>query len=619
MTMLTAIPRPARARRPVLPPAIARWQLASVLTLGLALLVGHILAAPGAPVLEPDSASYLETASFRPGGYPLLLHVIGAQGALTMQPVLAALALTYLGFEVLCATRSVLAAGVAMLAIALNPFLLAYHYRIMPDSLYVSLLMIFLALIVRFVPKRSIAAIASASAVAGAMIAVRSAGWFALPLLPLAVLMMRSKVHSSRALLAAAVAPLLLIAGLDSGVRTLLSHGDSTSLLSYSLYGKAGLIEAPPSPEPSQPAVALERAFAPVRELIAASPGGAIARYLTINYESCIANACSALLGVDPSSPQAIAAARARVLANPLGFLHVAWRNYRALWSPFGPARPGAAEAANDFLDAHRPLPFEEQALVLTQSIRPAPSSTAIDAAMALIALVTGILALAGLAAATRRFELPATLAMGAIAALAVHGAFSLTALTGVGVPRFTLLMWPAMTLALVTWGTALAAWLGLERLLPQRLPWNILRRAPVKAAPAPVELAEPRVAQEPDTLSEEPLVPLTHPSQLRPPKKPPPTPTAREAVPKEVLAQITAVPMKGPEPKDTEPKDKPRKGAAEAQTSTNGTGAPHAKTNETADPKTASDAQEPPMDGETTTAAETAAVEVENDKLPAE
>jgi hypothetical protein len=76
---------------------------------------------------------------------------------------------------------------------------------------------------------------------------------------------------------------------------------------------------------------------------------------------------------------------------------------------------------------------------------------------------------------------------------------------------------------------------------------------------------------------------------------------------------------MKGPEPKDTEPKDKPRKGAAEAQTSTNGTGAPHAKTNETADPKTASDAQEPPMDGETTTAAETAAVEVEKQKLPAE
>src|SRR5262245_25565234 len=207
MTMLTAIPRPARARRLVRPPAIARWQFASVLTLGLALVVGHILASPGAPVLEPDSASYLEAASFRPGGYPLLLHFIGAEGAFALQPILAALALTYLGIEVLCATRSTIAAAATMLAVALNPLLLAIHFRISPDSLYVSLLMILLGLCVHFVRKGSMASIVGASVIAGLMIALRSAGWFTLPLLALVILMVPSRIYPARKLLVAGLAP----------------------------------------------------------------------------------------------------------------------------------------------------------------------------------------------------------------------------------------------------------------------------------------------------------------------------------------------------------------------------------------------------------------------------
>jgi hypothetical protein len=527
-----------------------------VLTLGLALIVSHMLAGPGAPVLEPESASYLEGLSFRPGGYPLLLHLIGAEGAYAVQPILAALAITWLGVEVLFATRSALAAGATMLAIALNPFTLAYHFRILPDSLYVSLLMVQLGLIVRFVRKGTLPPILAASVVAGMMIALRTSGWFMLPVLALAALTVRSRIHYSRTLFAAAVLPLVLIAGADTGARALLHPGEPVTLLSHALYGKAGLIDAP-APEPQSPAASvlaassLERAFAPVRELIAQSPGGAIARYLTANYETCIAYACASLLGVDPASPEARAAARARILANPAGFLRIVWRDYRALWSPFGPARPDAEPAANAFLDAHRPLPFEEQAVVLTQTIKPVALSAAIEPALLLVGIITGILALGGLAAAARRLALPTTLAIATIAAFAVQSQFSLAALTGAGLPRTTLLMWPAMTLALVAWGAALVLWLKSDLKLPQLAKpaaesAPAVKPVPVVAPMTPIDVAEQRAAHlrrkaEQQLLME--LAPLTHPDQLKPPPAPAEA-APREPVPKEVLAQISAVPI---------------------------------------------------------------------------
>jgi hypothetical protein len=157
-----------------------------------------------------------------------------------------------------------------------------------------------------------------------------------------------------------------------------------------------------------------------------------------------------------------------------------------------------------------------------------------------------------------------------------------------------------------------------------------------VRPAAAPIDLAEKRAEQERQKVSDEPLVPLTHPSQLKAASKsaaakPPP---AREAIPKEVLAQITAAPMKGPEPKHTEPKhtepndieptEKGKDAAAQARSEppagANGTGAPQAtQARDRKAPQKVEAPRDDAAEAETTTAAETAAVEVEKEKLPAE
>jgi hypothetical protein len=508
MTMLTAIPRPATARPPIYAHGVARSQLAGVLTLGLAILVGQILAAPAVPILEPDSGGYLTFASFRPSGYPLLLWLVGAQGALAVQPTLAAFTLTYLGCELLALTRSALLAGVTMLAVALNPFLLVYHYKIMSDSLYVSLLMLLLGLLVHLVRKPSLGFFATASVVAGAIITVRSVGCFVVPLMVLVPLTLRSKVHSRALFVAAALIPMLIIAVTETGLRGAAHNGSMNSLFGTALYGKAGMIDAPPLAGPSRAAVALEKTLAPIRELIAASPSAAITRYLTVNYEACIQYSCSVVLGIDPASPAALQAARARIGANPFGYLRLAWRHYVALWSPYGASTPSDYEAANDFLDSNRPLPFEEQTPVFNKSLKPARLSLVAEPAMFIVALLTGVLALAGIATAILRQVLPPVLMVAVIAALAVQSAFVLTALEGVGVPRYTLAMWPAMMVALAGWGWSLLIWLGANLPLLQRAPQTARKKIVKRARSKPAHLSQQKPVRPPE---------LVDPAQLKP------------------------------------------------------------------------------------------------------
>jgi hypothetical protein len=502
---------------------VAGAQVACVLILGLAIVVGHYLAAPATPILEPDSGSYLAFASYRPAGYPLLLGLMGEQGALVVQPVLAALALTFLGWQLLALTRSALMGCATMLAIALNPFLLVYHYKIMSDSFYASLLMVLLGLVVHLVRKPSLGVLATASLVAGAMVAVRSAGLFVVPFMALAALMLHSRIHSRAAMLAAAIGPMLILAVSEPAIRNVSHRGEVVSVLGVTLYGKAGLIEAPATDDQSPLAVALERTYAPIRELIAASPTAPIARYLTVNYEVCIEYSCSNLLGIDTASPAALQAARKRIESNPLGYLRLSWRHYEALWLPYGPTMPGEFQAANDFLDAHRPLPFEEQAPVFTQSLKPARLALFAEPAMYFAALMTALLAVAGLAAAMLRRVLPPVLTVATMAALAVQGAAILNALGGVGIPRYTLAMWPAIIVALTCWSWSVLTWVGATQMFPDApRARGRARKAAKKASQKVASRAVPSPAELPD---------LVDPAQLKPkPAKPVRPPAAKPA-----------------------------------------------------------------------------------------
>ncbi len=449
--------------------AIAKWKLVAVSVLGAIVLAGTLMHAPASPIMEPDSPSYLAFASFRSAAYPLFLKLVGAEGALTVQPILAALALTYLGCELLALTRSILAASGTMLAIALNPFLVVYHYKIMSESLYVSLVMVLLGLLMRLSRQPSPALAAAASLIAGVMIAVRPAGWFLLPLLLLAALMLRGRAHSTLALAAAAVVPLLAVTAAESSFRSAWHHGNVVSLLNVALYGKAGMIEAPPSGEQSPAVAALEQSYAPIRRIVAMSPDAAIERFLVVNYETCIEYSCSSSLGISSASDASRRAALQRIAANPYGFLALAWRHYTGLWTGNSASHPGEVDAVNAFLGANRPMPFEAEVSAFSTRVEPLAPALIGQPALELIGLLTAILTVAALAAVSFRHDLPSVRIVALLCALAVQGAFVLNALTGVGIPRYMLAMWPAMMLMLTCSAWSLIALLqNTVRSVPQ-------------------------------------------------------------------------------------------------------------------------------------------------------
>ena len=93
---------------------------------------------PPGPVTAPDSAGYLAFAPIHVLGYPLFLKIVGARGAMIVQPLVYASVLAYFGHETLRLTSSVLLASGVVLSAVLIPELQTYHYSVLTESLFMS-------------------------------------------------------------------------------------------------------------------------------------------------------------------------------------------------------------------------------------------------------------------------------------------------------------------------------------------------------------------------------------------------------------------------------------------------------------------------------------------------
>jgi hypothetical protein len=134
-----------------------------------------------------------------------------------------------------------------------------------------------------------------------------------------------------------------------------------------------------------------------------------------------------------------------------LAFLALWGERLRSLWTLSQNSAAPAAMAYNRFLAEHQPLPFaavdsdlSRPAVVRPHALLLRGVILALGAATALLALLVVVAALSG----RRRGD--AALNGAGLAALAIHGSQLLTALVGVGIPRYTLSLWPAMVLAVV-------------------------------------------------------------------------------------------------------------------------------------------------------------------------
>lgn len=441
--------------------------MAIVFTLCAAYVAYCLGSNPAGPITTPDSLRYLNASPWYPIGYPLFLELVSARGAIIAQPILFGAALAYLGKEIVSLTRSTwLALAVVAGSMAL-PQIREFHASILSESLFLSLLILFLAMGVRFAYHPTWQLMVLIAMSAGLATTVRRTGFALLPVMLLMVLFQRRQLRGAQAplFLVAAATTFLVIVGIEQAAMPVVHSGPSSSLMGRHLFAKAALIDAPPAPPSSDPVRAgldrhLEHDYAPIRALLASAPPD-VRAMLSINYETCLQGGCAdRSRDLMPDSNEAEqtatlgAAALARIRRAPLAFARLTVMDYLSLWTFDRLHHPDHAPALNAFVASHRPMPFEKLAFSLEPEhafqFQGIERVRYLQWLMSAVAMWTLAIAAAATVAALARPQLPKLCAIAATAALATHGGLLLTAILATGFARFTQGLWPAIVMAAV-------------------------------------------------------------------------------------------------------------------------------------------------------------------------
>ncbi|MBY0496590.1 MAG: hypothetical protein K2Y23_20485 [Cyanobacteria bacterium] len=441
--------------------------MAIVFTLCAAYVAYCLGTNPAGPYTTPDSVHYLNTSPIVPLGYPFFLSIFGARGAIVAQPVLFGAALAYLGREIVKLTASTwLAVAVVAGSMAL-PQIREFHASILSESLFLSLLVVFLGFCVRFAYHPTWHLMVLIATAAGLDATVRRTAFALLPVMVLMVLFQRHKLRGSQPPLffVAALAPFLVIIGTEQAAAPLVHGGKSSSLMGRHLFAKAALIDAPAAPaSPDRVRAALDEHlqndYAPIRAFLASAPPE-VRAVLAMYYETCLQGGCvdrsrALMPRLDESQQTATlgAAALARIRRAPIAFAMLTAMNYQSLWTIDRLRHPARAAALNAFVSSHRPMPFEELAFSLEPGEPFVFSGSErvryVQWMMSIVAIWTLAIAFVGIYAALTMRQLPPIFAIAAVSALTAHSCLLLTALLASGFSRFTIGVWPAIVMAAI-------------------------------------------------------------------------------------------------------------------------------------------------------------------------
>jgi hypothetical protein len=452
--------------------------MAAVLALCAAYVAYCLGTNPAGPLTTPDSFHYLNATPIVPLGYPFFLKLTGARGAIVAQPIIFAAALAFLGLEIVARTRRTWLAAAVVAGSMLLPQIREFHASLLSESLFLSLLIVFLGCAVRFAYHPTWHLMVLVAIAAGLGATVRRTGFAFLPVMLVMVLMQRHRLRGSQAIrpgalvqgrpalfFVAALAPFFVIIGIEQATAPVMHGGTSSSLMGRHMFAKAALIDAPPAPASDDPVRAaldrhLQDDYAPIRALLASAPAD-LRGVLSIYYETCLQGGCvdrsRALMPAANEAEQTRtlgAAGNARIMRAPFGFARLLGMNYLSLWTVDRLRHPDRAPELNAFIASHRPMPFEQAAFSLEPGqpleFQPAPRVRYMQLAITLVAIWTAAVGTVALFGAVALRPLPPLFAVAGTAALAAHGGLLLTAALAAGFSRFTIGLWPAIVTASV-------------------------------------------------------------------------------------------------------------------------------------------------------------------------
>ncbi len=344
--------------------------MAAVFSLCAAYALYCLITNPAGPITTPDSIHYLNMTPIVPLGYPFFLTFTGARGAIIAQPIIFAAALAFMGREIVRTTRNTWLAVAAVAGCMIVPQIREYHASILSESLFLSLLVVFLGLSIRFAHYPTWRLMVLVAITVGASAVVRRTGFAFVPVMLVMVLLQRQRLPGSQAALffVAALVPFGAIVGGEQVIAPLVHAGAPSSLMGRHLFAKAALIEAPelpstfakasadkPSDDPIRRALddQLAYAFAPIRSMLASAPYN-VRGVLTIYYETCLQGGCAdearaLTLAPDEARQTELMGATglARIRRAPVNFLKLTWLHYGSLWTVNRLRHPDTVPALN--------------------------------------------------------------------------------------------------------------------------------------------------------------------------------------------------------------------------------------------------------------------------------
>jgi hypothetical protein len=436
------------------------------------------------PLLQADSSTYIAFAPHRTAGYPMFLEAVtallnGLGPVVYVQLWIFSLALAALGLALFRLTGCALLSVAVSLGVLLVPELRAFHFVILTESLFLSLTLLILAQLAALARGASLGRLAVLSGLTGVAVALRPVGYSFVPLIALGLVFQWQawRGRAPRALLAA-VLPLALAVGAEYFAYHLRHGPDRQSLAGSHLFAKAGLADAGADARGAAPGALgelsdrLEHDLGDLRRFLAESPGFAVRSHLMVNYESFLqtgfavdARRRASRESGRPEDALLTEVALARLRRAPLDYLRLTLDHYRALWTIRKETHPDTARRTAAYLESNRPIPFEAEMGYLRRAAEPNPRARLERALILAVGAATFAVAVLSLVTLAARGRVAGAFGVAALSAMMVHGNFLLIGMTALGLPRYTMAMWPAMAVAL-----ALTAWAILDRYGPRGL-----------------------------------------------------------------------------------------------------------------------------------------------------
>ncbi len=464
---------------PALDRSVPRHQFIKTLAVTIPILAAVTISFVSGPlaIINEDTNTYLSFNPLRTAGYPLF-----TKGLLWIYDDLVFIAVVqhclfvacsiWLLVEVIKISGSYLLAVVISLALAANMDLLRFHSVIATESLYVSLSLGFIAVTLSFLRDSRFSKLAALSVITGLAITVRPIGYALVPLLFLLIILnfrcFRGRLVGSILLI---FLPMLLILAAEHFVYTSRHGNVRESLLGLHLFAKAGLVEV----EPEEQAVLLrnnngvardllarlDQELAPLRRFLRSIDDFYIRKHVLTGYEGILQYRYATDLRSEAAGIPGAGARYASKMLQSIGlqrlsfsfqdFLDLSWLHFRGLWTVYSVRTPETLRRYEEFIAESRPLPLEsevERKGVLLRHEKPVRLASAIQKLIQFSGIVTGIAALLACVFYLWRRPVSHLLFLAAFCGFMVHGNFLLVALTGLGISRYTLAMWPPIVIS---------------------------------------------------------------------------------------------------------------------------------------------------------------------------